>query len=110
LLLPVMSRARHSAVSLHCMSNLRQIGQAAFIYAGESRGFFPQSCFENSIVVGMPPQTVHTDDSPYRFSKEQAAMMSRALKGGTRIWYCRANKFAPPPGQRPITEDDFYPP
>ena len=109
-LLPVMGRARHSAVSLYCMGNLRQIGQAAFIYAGQSKGFFPQACFESSIVVGAPPTTIHTSDSIYRFSREQAAVMSRVTKGNSSIWYCRANKFAPPAGQRPIAEADFYPP
>ena len=109
-LLPMLNRSRYSAVSLHCMSNLRQIGQAAVIYAGENRGFFPQSCPEGSIVIGTPPKTVYTGDSLYRFSMTQAAVMSRALKGSTRIWYCRANKFRPPAGQPPIVEDDFYPP
>ena len=50
-LLPMLNRSRYSAVSLHCMSNLRQIGQAAVIYAGENRGFFPQSCPDDSIVA-----------------------------------------------------------
>jgi prepilin-type N-terminal cleavage/methylation domain-containing protein len=110
LLLPVMGRSRQSAVSLYCMSNLRQIGQAAFIYAGENKGFFPQACFESSIVIAAPPRTIYTSDSLYRFSREQAAVMSRLTKGNQSIWYCRANKYAPPAGQRPISEDDFYPP
>src|SRR4051794_29554537 len=69
LIVPAMGRARHSAVSLYCMSNLRQIGQAAFMYAGNSKGSFPQGCFESSIVVGAPPRTIYTSDSLYRFSK-----------------------------------------
>ena len=109
-LLPVLGRSRQSAMSLHCMSNLRQIGQAAFIYAGENKGSFPQTCPESSVVLAAPPRTIYTSDSQYRFSMEQAAVMSRALKGSTRIWYCRVNKFSPPAGQRPVTEDDFYPP
>jgi prepilin-type N-terminal cleavage/methylation domain-containing protein len=109
-LLPMLNRARYSAVSVHCMNNLRQIGQATVIYAGENKGFFPQSCPEGPIPVSAPPRIIYTGDSLYRFSMEQAAVMSRAMKGSTRIWYCRANKFAPPAGQRPIVEDDFYPP
>ena len=109
-LLPVLGRSRHSAVSLYCMSNLRQIGQAAFIYAGENKGTLPQACFESSIVVGAPPKTLYTSDSLYRFSEAQAAAMSRLTKGNSSIWYCRGNKSAPPAGQRPISEDDFYPP
>jgi len=110
LLLPVMVKSRHQAVSLYCLSNLRQIGQTAFMYAGNSKGSFPQSCFESSIVVASPPRTIYTSDSLYRFSREQAAIMSRLTKGNQSIWYCRANKFSPPAGQRPIMEDDFYPP
>ena len=111
LLLPMMGRSRSRAVSLYCMSNLRQIGQAAFIYAGESKGFFPQACFEGSpVVVAAPPRTIYTSDSLYRFSREQAAVISRLTKGNQSIWYCRGNKFLAPAGQRPITEDDFYPP
>jgi len=110
LLLPAMGRARHHAVSLYCMSNLRQIGQAAFIYANESKGAFPQACFESSIPVGAPPRTIYTSDSLYRFSKEQAAKMSRVTKANQSIWYCRANKSLPLAGQKPVAEDDFYPP
>ena len=109
-LLPMLNRSRYSAVSLTCMSNLRQIYQAAVIYAGENRGYFPQSCPESSTVVTQPPGTIQTSDSLYRFSMAQAAALSRTLRGNTRIWYCRANKFSPPAGQRPIVEDDFYPP
>src|SRR5687768_1183059 len=72
-LLPVLGRSRQIAVSLYCMSNLRQIGQAAFIYAASSKGFFPQAGFESSIVVAAPPRTIYTSDSLYRFSREQAA-------------------------------------
>jgi prepilin-type N-terminal cleavage/methylation domain-containing protein len=109
--LPMLNRARYYAVSLYCLSNLRQIGQAAVIYAGENKNVFPQSCPEGPIVLPTtPPQTFYTGDSHYRFSMSQAAALSRTLKGNTRIWYCRGNKFGPPQGQRPIAEDDFYPP
>ncbi len=110
LVVPMLNRSRQNAVSLHCMNNLREIGQDAFMYAGESKGSFPQACFESSIPVGSPPRTIYTSDSLYRFSKAQAAMMSRAAKGATRIWYCRANKLPPVAGQPPVSEDDFYPP
>src|SRR5688500_18371708 len=114
LLLPVLSRSRASAVSLQCMSYLRQIGQAAFIYAGESKGHLPQSCPESFSVVpaaaGSPLRTIYTSDAQGRFSMAQAAMTSRILRGNTRIWYCPGNRIAPPAGHLPIEEDDFYPP
>jgi prepilin-type processing-associated H-X9-DG protein/prepilin-type N-terminal cleavage/methylation domain-containing protein len=41
ILLPVISKARASAVSLTCLSNLRQMAVAATGYAGDSGGSFP---------------------------------------------------------------------
>lgn len=42
LLLPALSRAREAARRAVCQSNLRQMGMALHIYAGEHRGRFPQ--------------------------------------------------------------------
>src|SRR5205085_8006001 len=44
ILLPTLARARQSAESVQCLSNLRQIGQAAVMYANINRGDFPQPC------------------------------------------------------------------
>ena len=41
ILLPAMSRAREQAMTTKCLSNLRQLGQAAFAYAAENRGSLP---------------------------------------------------------------------
>ena len=41
ILLPTLNTARQSAISASCKSNLRQIGQAAQMYAMENRGWFP---------------------------------------------------------------------
>ncbi len=41
MLLPALTRAREQARRAACLSNLRQIGQALTIYAGENDGFFP---------------------------------------------------------------------
>ena len=41
LLLPALGRARASAVTLTCLSNLRQMGQAAQIYVNANRGYLP---------------------------------------------------------------------
>src|SRR5262245_1602894 len=37
ILLPALNRAREHAYSVQCMSNLRQIGQAALMYAQNSK-------------------------------------------------------------------------
>ncbi len=41
ILLPALARARANAVDAKCKSNLRQIGQAAMMYAQDNRGEFP---------------------------------------------------------------------
>src|SRR5436190_1958659 len=40
-LLPALSAARDRAYNVQCMSNLRQIGMAAQMYAQENKGQFP---------------------------------------------------------------------
>src|SRR5438105_11088279 len=41
ILLPAISRARESAQTTACLSNLRQMAQAAITYAADSRGSYP---------------------------------------------------------------------
>jgi len=41
ILLPALATARQQGQQVACMSNLRQIGQAMFMYAGEYKGSFP---------------------------------------------------------------------
>jgi len=43
ILLPALNRARQQAYSLQCKSNLRQIGQALFMYASAYDGWIPRS-------------------------------------------------------------------
>src|SRR5436190_12111782 len=40
-LLPALSRARENANRLACMSNLRQVSTAFFMYTGDNKGWFP---------------------------------------------------------------------
>lgn len=41
ILLPTLSAARAQAISTQCLANLRQCGQALYIYANQNRGYFP---------------------------------------------------------------------
>ena len=41
LLLPALNRAREQAKATQCLSNLRQLGAAAYVYANDNRGSFP---------------------------------------------------------------------
>lgn len=97
LLLPALGRARAQAVSVQCLSNLRQQGQAAFIYAGVYHGYLPNPAADVSI---------------YKFSQTEAAAISQILKGNTNIFYCPANTlWATGAGSTvQVSTDDFYPP
>ncbi len=41
MLLPALSRARESALSASCANNLKQLGIAALLYAGDNKGYYP---------------------------------------------------------------------
>src|SRR5205807_6302953 len=45
ILLPSLNRARETANRIKCASNLRQIGQALLLYAGENKGNYPRTYF-----------------------------------------------------------------
>jgi prepilin-type processing-associated H-X9-DG protein/prepilin-type N-terminal cleavage/methylation domain-containing protein len=48
LLLPALNAAREQSKSIKCLSNLRSLAQAAFMYAGQNKGYFPIS--HNSLI------------------------------------------------------------
>jgi prepilin-type N-terminal cleavage/methylation domain-containing protein len=43
ILMPALSRARQHAISVQCLSNLKNIGMAAMMYAHENKGWLPPS-------------------------------------------------------------------
>ena len=94
LLLPALNRARQQAYSVQCLSNLKSIGQACFLYAAENKGFYPPArvdsiesitgggLFANPNDLGQPnPAPSHNT----RFA------LHRLLKGSTDIFYCPVN-------------------
>ncbi len=48
ILLPALSRARETANSIKCQSNLRQIGQAIVMYAGDNQGILPYGYWDDA--------------------------------------------------------------
>jgi len=49
ILLPLLSRARGQANSMACMSNLRQIGLAVYLYVGDYDGYLPPAYKPDSL-------------------------------------------------------------
>jgi prepilin-type N-terminal cleavage/methylation domain-containing protein/prepilin-type processing-associated H-X9-DG protein len=41
ILMPALSRAREQANAVKCLSNVRQVGMALYMYANDNRGFYP---------------------------------------------------------------------
>src|SRR5579859_6559139 len=42
LLMPALSRAREQSKQVACLSNLRQLGMAFYMYANDNKGLFPR--------------------------------------------------------------------
>jgi prepilin-type N-terminal cleavage/methylation domain-containing protein len=92
ILLPSLARARAHAISVQCLSNLRQIGQICMQYAVENKGWFPPSQPESirNITAGgiMAGNSANGGNGP---SHPMRQHLFRRLKGGTEIFYCPAN-------------------
>jgi prepilin-type N-terminal cleavage/methylation domain-containing protein/prepilin-type processing-associated H-X9-DG protein len=52
LLLPALARAKQRAIAIKCLSNLRQVGLAAALYAQDNDDLLPQSSHSKSSWVG----------------------------------------------------------
>src|SRR4051812_25215674 len=61
ILLPALNRARESARRVQCLSNIRQISMAFFMYAGENNGYFPAPAVFGA---GLGQQTVNAMMTP----------------------------------------------
>src|ERR1700729_1933641 len=60
ILLPALSKARDSANTVKCASNLRSIGQAFQEYMDENQGTFPPSNFYTGLTIN----AAHTIQNP----------------------------------------------
>ncbi|HEY7115333.1 MAG TPA: type II secretion system protein [Tepidisphaeraceae bacterium] len=57
ILMPALSKARKQALKTNCMSNLRSIGQALQIYAGENKGKLPATYGGGNWLWDLPIET-----------------------------------------------------
>jgi prepilin-type N-terminal cleavage/methylation domain-containing protein/prepilin-type processing-associated H-X9-DG protein len=85
MLLPALNKARRSAQSVQCMSNLRQIGQAMRMYAQDNKGWLP------------------TDNPYWHYLLDPYLGVPRPVQSlaFAKVWQCPANhvkmKFATSP-------------
>jgi prepilin-type N-terminal cleavage/methylation domain-containing protein len=71
ILLPALSKARRSANSVKCLSNLRQVGQAYLLYAGEFKGVIPVTRQDN------PDPATGTPTTQYYWTDMIVSFISR---------------------------------
>jgi prepilin-type N-terminal cleavage/methylation domain-containing protein len=93
LLLPALNRARAHAVSVQCLSNLRQIGQICFQYATENKGWLPPSQPDSIRNITGGGNMAGNSDAGLNPAPSHRLRQDlfRRLKGGTAIFYCPAN-------------------
>lgn len=128
ILIPALSRARTSAISVQCMSNMKQVGAAALMYAQNFRGWYPPSQAED-------PQGSQTDEKfldytdntadryvvsrlmatyagykipPYDATQTWAANVSNGyISPQTPIFYCPADDQPVRVGDPPFPENNL---
>src|SRR5579862_8695876 len=67
ILLPALNKAREQSNQLKCSANLRQIGQAMFIYAGEYGGYLPFGFVTyNENIAPDPTRPSQTNPNQYK--------------------------------------------
>jgi prepilin-type N-terminal cleavage/methylation domain-containing protein/prepilin-type processing-associated H-X9-DG protein len=88
LLMPALSRARAHAISVQCMSNLRQIGQVCLQYAVENNGYLPPSQPDSIRNLTAGGVMAGNPNGPSHFIRQD---LYRRLKGSTMVFYCPAN-------------------
>lgn len=114
ILLPALSRARESAVTLKCAANLRSIGQGLLAYAAENKGWLPPAyeynLFTLDLATGVQtpgaPVAGYTHFSAYLFGKVQpdAFQCPSMTKGGLSATFPMPGEWDP--GQKGETGND----
>src|SRR4051812_47600282 len=110
LLMPALSRARQQAASVSCMNNLKQIGLAALMYAGDYKGQYPcdasgldhdfrfMDWYGTAGVTANDPRRLMIRDAMYRYAGKQA-----------KVFFCPSNDMPAVNGSipRPYEPQDF---
>jgi len=82
ILLPALNHARQQAQLVQCQSNLRQIGQSIFIYAGDNQGFLPYG-FWNGYTTGGPtePYFLSVGTANYNLAADWTTLLQHEMNG-----------------------------
>jgi prepilin-type N-terminal cleavage/methylation domain-containing protein/prepilin-type processing-associated H-X9-DG protein len=91
ILLPTLGRARASAQRLVCLANLRSIGQAIYMYAGQNKGSLPWSYYSDASPNSATDWTVllgHTLDPQLGNDYSSVTSYSYEVAGVRKVFYC----------------------
>jgi prepilin-type N-terminal cleavage/methylation domain-containing protein len=92
ILMPTLSRVRHHAISTQCQSNLRTIGQTAFIYAAENHGWLPPAQVDSIEIITGGGMIANPGGTPSPAPSHQMKQQwFKLLSGNTIVFYCPAN-------------------
>src|SRR4051812_42255146 len=108
-LLPALSKARAVAARAACMSNVRQLGVAAIMFANDHNGWMPKAYFNSKpygAVIGDMTNYGGRDDWGYRDPKwgwDYALL--KYLKGNKNVYRCPADDTGFKRGSEQNTKD-----
>jgi prepilin-type N-terminal cleavage/methylation domain-containing protein len=94
-LLPALNKARMSASDVKCKSNLKQIMQAAILFAAEHKGQLPGNHNTRDRGLGLPGVGGTTDEADFLFGNSgnwqdapQKGTLFRYMNNSYEIWRC----------------------
>jgi len=87
ILLPALNRARQQAQLLQCESNLREIGQAIVMYAGDNGGSLPFGYWDGSAIPGTnKPNPLFTAATQGNFATVWSVQIQPYVGKGGSTW------------------------
>lgn len=125
ILLPALNGARQEALSVECLSNLRQCGQYLYIYANQNGGYFPQMYLSVTAEFPRNKGSVNTTHNGVTFQyPDIKAALARIANpgsdpylyltngkpfspGGLKVFYCPAYWFPDPSTAFSYNPEDF---
>ena len=92
LLLPVLAQSKEQARSANCLSNLRQLGLAALLYADDETDSLPWAERHWTAPITLVGPLNYTDASAANFHSNPYFQLRRLIGQNDRLWQCPSAK------------------